>query len=72
LSIILSLLWNIWFMITFSSFLIVEKQINNSNQQDGNQGNYDNLVQQKDPDFFFILFFFFVSYYWTFQIIKVR
>jgi len=72
LSLILSFLWNIWFMFTFSSFLIVEKEINNNNQQNGNQGNYDNLVQQKDPDFFFILFFFFVSYYWTFQIIKVR
>lgn len=71
-SLILTLLWNIWFMITFSSFVIVEKQINNSNQQNGDQDNYDNLVQEQHPDFFLILFFFFVSYFWTFQIIKVR
>lgn len=71
LSLVLTLLWNIWFMITFSSFVIVEKQISYNNQQNDDQDNYDKLVPEQNSDFFLMLFFFFVSYFWTFQIIKV-
>ena len=70
LSIVVSLLWNIWFMIAFSSFMIVVTG-QGADQAEDDNGNNNEVVQEQSPLFGFIVFLFLVSYFWTFQVIKV-
>jgi len=67
MSLIISFLWNVWFMVAFSSFIIVE----NSQYTNQNGSNDDAQVHQsQSPEFYLYLFLFSLSYYWTYQVIK--
>ena len=70
LSVVISFLWNLWWFVTVSSFVAVKYFEQAEEQNNNNDGT--EVAYQADPKTGFIMFFFFVSYYWTYQVIKVR
>jgi hypothetical protein len=67
LSIMVGLLWNLWWFVTVSSFTAVKYY--EQEQQNGGGGD-DEEALAMDPMTTFLMFLFFISYYWVYQVIK--
>jgi hypothetical protein len=67
-SVFVGFLWNLWWIATVSSFTAVKYY----DQQEAQADDDDAQAVASDPLNGFIMFLFFLSYYWTYQVIKVR